>query len=51
VGNRALDLLMSLYRVEYHVIGRQKNRDGSLYESCRTAISQLLSSKPRLRMI
>lgn len=46
-----MDLLISLKRVAYHVIGSEMRREGSLKESCRTAMSQLLSSKPRFRMI
>lgn len=44
-------LLRSLNLVAYHVTAKEVNNDGILYDSCRTAMSQELFSKPRLRII
>lgn len=42
---------MSLKCVAYIVIGKQNNKLGSLYDSCRIAISHELFSNPRFKMI
>lgn len=43
-------LLRSLNLVAHHVTATEVNMDAILYDSCRTAMDQALSSNPRLRI-